>query len=41
VFVKELLDAESFEKAIEDRQRAHPPRLEGVSLGACRFAWPS
>jgi hypothetical protein len=36
-----LLDAVSFEEAIEDRQSAHPTRQEGVPLGACRFPWPS
>ncbi len=41
VFAEEFLDAEPFEEAIEDRQGADPPRFEGVSLGVCRFPWPS
>ena len=41
VVAEERLEAESLEEAVEDRQRADPPRVEGVPLGVCRFPWPS
>jgi hypothetical protein len=41
VFAKEFLDAKPSDEAIENRQSAHAPRLEGASLGVCRFPRPS
>jgi hypothetical protein len=40
MFAKEIVDAKSFEEAIEDRQGADSPRVEGATLSASGFTQP-